>query len=346
MAEEGFTPDMLSEYPTLCRGRLSTLPETSFWKRILLDLLDHSDLSPSLGIPDHGVYLFSGKRGNGRHMTGNALMGELAARSGLDPEREIAIHRFRSEDFPEGCTARQAEAEIDRVFDALDAPLNLLILEDMDRYAHLGAVCNIVADWMWSVKDEGRYLLFCFAEDANRLSFDLLDMAFRIQTALPSYAQRFTYLRSQMEWNSPAADGGYGTVRNTLSVDAVSLEELSRMTDGMSYAELALTCRYLRLAGLSRLQELGDERSLACDRERAEICIQLSRASSHREQPVVRIQSAALSPESALSRHNIGAGSYRENGAIQRLLDSKNRNGVEGMELAEYALNENQQSKE
>ena len=57
-------------------------------------------LLTKLGISEHGIYLFAGPSGNGRHITGSALAGSLMASYGLEPE-ETGFLALRADDFPE-----------------------------------------------------------------------------------------------------------------------------------------------------------------------------------------------------------------------------------------------------
>ena len=91
----------LSDYTKLKDRRLELLPDTCFWKTRLQKLIKNRRLLTKLGISEHGIYLFAGPSGNGRHITGSALAGSLMASYGLEPE-ETGFLALRADDFPKG----------------------------------------------------------------------------------------------------------------------------------------------------------------------------------------------------------------------------------------------------
>ena len=144
----------LSDYTKLKDRRLELLPDTCFWKTRLQELIKNRRLLTKLGISEHGIYLFAGPSGNGRHITGSALAGSLMASYGLEPE-ETGFLALRADDFPKGMKAAEVSELITSILeDQADARLRILVLEDMDQYAYLSAISNAIADTIEQMEED------------------------------------------------------------------------------------------------------------------------------------------------------------------------------------------------
>lgn len=266
----------LSENQRLSSQRLNLLPDTCFWKSRLQNLFLYQDLWDVIGLDNRGIYIFAGPIGSGRHMAGNALIGELPALYGCDAA-ETAFLYMRAEDFPESMTAEDAANQVNAIFEAGEgAPECIIVFDAMDYYTHLQIVSNAIADCVEEHNIEiGNLIVICYIEDEAKLSYDLRSIGLVFRTNKPSERQRAQFLQENVEWEFPNFELPGQMIKAEISFDDISVEEIVAETDGFSYGELSLFVRYVRLSALSRVKNGGGLLFMPCDREAVLECVDI-----------------------------------------------------------------------
>lgn len=274
----------LSNNLKLSTQRLSLLPDTCFWKSRLQNLFQNKDLWDAIGLVNHGIYLFSGPIGSGRHMTGNALIGELPNLYGFDAS-ETAFLYMRAEDFPESMTVEDAENQVNDVFEAAaHESMCIIVFDAMDHYAHLQIVSNFIADYVEeNAFEAGNLVVVCYVEDESLLSFDLRSMAFTLRTNEPTVHQRTEYLLKNIKWDFPNPNLLGQTIQAEISFDGISIEELVNETEHFTYGDLSLFVKYLRISALSRMKNGGGLLLMFCSKETVQECIDAVKNKKHEE---------------------------------------------------------------
>lgn len=255
----------LSDMPSVGGGSLQDLPEDCLWKQPLKNLFENIGLLESIGIPHTTVYLLTGPQGNGRHLIGNAILGEFQ-RMTVDPEN-IGVLNFWTEDFSKELKLVTAQAMIRAAFEkGTDFPVRFLIFEEMDSYSNLPAICNAIAQEIENLDfEETPTVILCYTEDEELLSKSLKDAGLVLRVNSPSAEERAAFFRNNLEWSVENAPGHKGRLDCHLTVEHMTAKQFAEKTEGMTYSELALLMKYVKLAALARKNEMSFELSLYYD---------------------------------------------------------------------------------
>lgn len=332
----------LSDYTKLKDRRLELLPDTCFWKTRLQKLIKNRRLLTKLGISEHGIYLFAGPSGNGRHITGSALAGSLMASYGLEPE-ETGFLALRADDFPKGMKAAEVSELITSVLeDQADARLRILVLEDMDQYAYLPAISNAIADTIEQMEEDSedaseeekaRLVVIGYITDETLLTPDFRSQALILRLPCPSEHQREEYLESQLEWQVDNPENPMVAIQAALTLENITVSELAGQTDGMTYAELEQLVCYLKLSAMERMVDAGISLNLTCGREEAEDCIHMAKLPNvaSGQMPVIKIEQTAAASSAT------NAKGPENNDRAMALMGKSDRSFSENMELLDFA---------
>lgn len=225
---------------------LDQLPDSYLWKKPLTNMLTAAHYD-HLRIPRYAGFLFSGPAGCGKHSTAEALIRSVAQSEEMTDSTFVL--RLRADDFRLSGN-EESQACVDGIFAAAGDTegLRFIVFDQMERYKHVTAVMNRIADYLPApgeqegddLFDGGRLFVICISEDDSRIVRELRRKLMCCRVTLPGEEQRTAFLKDQMEMVVDDWDFEDGIHLRTVSLDpeGIDTEELVRRTAGFSYQEL------------------------------------------------------------------------------------------------------------
>ena len=230
------------EFPSL-----EELPDSYLWRQPLIHLNANFDVR-DLGLPRFHGAVFSGPAGNGKHTLAKALLTTLQNRYDISRDRVIQFW-LTAEDFPEELDIEDAVDRIETLFDVINEPANyefcedtrfgILVFDQMELYHRAQLLVNTIAQQAEDLPAESG-IVVCITEDDSIVTSQLRQALLPCRCTLPGPRQRQKILEQGLHWMT-AFDQ-----KVTMNLLGVTLDELTRRTEGLSCGEICTLLLMLR----------------------------------------------------------------------------------------------------